>query len=59
MNAGITVQSVMQDTADPNTVWIHQEADAAIVEPMMKNPELKAHMDAAGVLEISGVFVCE
>lgn len=58
VNAGITVHAVLQDTADPNTVWIHQEADPAIVEPMMKSPELKAHMDAAGVLEISGVYVC-
>jgi hypothetical protein len=33
-NAGISVHSVMQDTADPNTVWIHQEADAARGEPV-------------------------
>lgn len=55
--AGAQDVAVLRDADDPNSVWIVIEADPAIVEPMMGDPERAAAMQAAGVVSEPQVWV--
>jgi hypothetical protein len=55
--AGAVDVAVLRDADNPNSVWIVVEADPAIVEPMMSDPERGAQMQAAGVLTPPQVWV--
>ncbi len=55
--AGATDVAVLRDADNPNSVWMVMEADPAIVEPMMSDPERGAKMQAAGVLGPPQVWV--
>jgi len=48
--AGVTDVAVLRDVADPNSVWMVFEADPALIEPMMSDPERGQKMQEAGVL---------
>ena len=55
--AGATDVAVLRDADNPNSIWMVMEADPAIVEPMMSDPERGAQMQAAGVLGPPQVWV--
>lgn len=55
--AGVTDVAVLRDVDNPNSVWIVQEADAALAESMLKDPELAKKLEAAGVIGTPEVWV--
>jgi hypothetical protein len=48
--AGITDVAVLRDADDPDSVRVVHEGDAALVEPMLQDPELAKKTQAAGVI---------
>lgn len=57
--SGVTDVAVLRDADDPNSVWLVFEADPALVEPMMADPERAAKMQEAGVTSPPAVYVAE
>jgi hypothetical protein len=48
---------VLRDADNPDSIWMVMEADPALVEPMMSDPDRGAQMQAAGVISAPQVFV--
>ena len=57
--AGVTDVAVLRDADNPNSVWIVQEGDPSLIEPMMADPERAAQMQKAGVSSAPTVYVAE
>ena len=55
--AGIKDVAVLRDAANPNSVWLVHEADAAIVEPVLADPGMAEKMQAAGVVGAPQVWI--
>ena len=56
-NAGLKELAVGTKSDNPNSVYMIWEGDPSGLEKMMKDPELKAKMDDAGVISAPEVIV--
>jgi hypothetical protein len=54
---GVKDVAVLRGADDANSVWMVFEADPALIEPMMADPDRGAQMQAAGVLSEPRVWV--
>ena len=49
-NAGLKELAVGTKSDNPNKVYMIWEGDPSLIDPMMKDPELKKEMERAGVI---------
>jgi hypothetical protein len=55
--AGLTDVAVLRDADDPNLIWIVGDADPAVVEAFLADPELGKKMQEAGVTAPPQVWI--
>jgi hypothetical protein len=56
-NAGFKEVAVGTKSDNPNTVYVIWEGDPALLDPMMKDPDLQAKMEQAGVISAPEITV--